>query len=109
MYWHSKRKYYQTIRSTLESWNLPYTVFEYDRDLVTPSQQWTTVQRVKTLLNLSLPEEQTTYEIFLGQVTVTKQRTIPVSALVRNWDEVQEWGYGGESHEWEDLFGKKDN
>ena len=37
-------------------------------------------------------------------VHIEKQAIVPLHEQVKNWNDVVEWGYGGESKEWEDLF-----
>jgi len=99
------RQYYLDVRNALVQAGVIFEVFEYDRDLRQATQQVGTLKRIAGLLfgpsaEVSSVQPKTIFE----HVGMEKQAIVPLHEQVKNWDEVLEWGYGGETEEWEDLF-----
>ena len=77
-------------------------VLEYGRDLLHEFDQLTTVQTLeRELLNSSAPS---LAEETMARLSRKKQQVQDLSTLVENWEDVEDWGYGGDLEDWEDLF-----
>ena len=106
-YIEDKRGYYLGVKKALLDAGVDFEVFEYDRDLRQVPQQVGTMKRLLGLIFGPLDDVTIHPKEVFEHVHTEKQAVVPLHEQVENWDEVLEWGYGGESEEWEDLFHEK--
>lgn len=95
-------RYYRAVREALDASNADYQVFEYDRDLSEEQRQLQTMKRIAGILGLS--DEDVDVNSVHKKLSLVKQAQVPLEKQVKNWQEVVDWGYGGEVDEWVDLF-----
>jgi len=104
-YINSKRQYYLDVRDTLLQAGVDFEVFEYDRDLRHATQQVGTLKRLWAfMLGTGAVHSPLRPNAVLDRVSTEKQAVVPLDEQVKNWDDVIQWGYGGETKEWEDLL-----
>ena len=104
MYIEEKRRYYLDVKEALLGAGVDFEVFEYDRDLRAPPQQVGTMKRLLGLMFDSSDDVTISPKEIFKHVHIEKQAIVPLHEQVKNWNDVVEWGYGGESEEWEGLF-----
>lgn len=97
-----KEVYYSSVRQALTTAGIDFEVFEYNRDLLHPSDQLATIERVIPTLGLSSNHVDAN-EAF-ESIDIVKQNDKPINELIQNWNDVVDWGYGGETEMWKDLF-----
>ena len=102
-YVNRQRTYYKAVKEALQAEGITnYLVLEYGRDLLHELDQLTTVQTLeRELLNSSAPS---LAEETMARLSRKKQQVQDLSTLVENWEDVEDWGYGGDLEDWEDLF-----
>lgn len=104
MYIEDKRRYYLDVKEALLGAGVDFEVFEYDRDLRQVPQQVGTMKRLLGLMFDSSDNVAISPKEIFKHVHIEKQAIAPLHEQVKNWNDVVEWGYGGKSEEWEDLF-----
>ena len=95
-----KRTYYLSVKKALDAAGVEYAVFEYDRDLLDEDQQLVTAGKLETFLGA----KQRLGKATMSKTDRKKQQQKDIADVIINWDEVVEWGYGGDKDEWEDIF-----
>lgn len=97
-----EKEYYNSVIKILTKLGRKFEVFEYDHDLSDSDKQVETIGRLSGIFGLS-PDAIDRQEV-IGLVEIRQQSEDRLDEEIENWEEVVQWGYGGKTDEWEDLF-----